>query len=79
MNPKTECVFCDNIHDLDGSQFYSEIPVEERSKSLKSNKLKILLLYGELKFYHSSYNVIMLCCHDEISTFHKILQKQRNM
>ena len=72
MNPRKECVFCDNIHDLDGSQFYNEIPVEERSKSLKPKKLKILLLYGELKFYHSSYNVIMLCCHDEISTLHQV-------
>ena len=33
-----KCVFCDGSHDLDDCQFYTEIPVEERSKFLKENK-----------------------------------------
>ena len=33
-----KCVFCDGSHDVDDCRFYTEIPVEERSKFLKENK-----------------------------------------
>ena len=39
VNSRKKCIFCDGSHDLDDCQFYTEIPVEERSKFLKENKL----------------------------------------
>ena len=39
VNARKKCVFSDGSHDLDDCQFCTEIPVEERSKFLKENKL----------------------------------------
>ena len=39
VNPRKKCVFCDGSHKLDDSQFYTEIPIKERRKFLKKNKL----------------------------------------
>ena len=39
VNPRKKFVFYDGSHDLDDCQFYTEIPVEDRSKFLKENKL----------------------------------------
>ena len=53
VNPRKKCVFCDGSHDLDDCQFYTEIPVEERSKFLKENKL-CYGCYEEISTQHTA-------------------------
>ena len=52
VNPRKKCVFCDDSHDLD-CQFYTEIPVEERSKFVKVNKL-CYGCYEEISTQHTA-------------------------
>ena len=53
VNPRKKFVFCDGSHDLDDCQFYNEIPVEERSKFLKENKL-CYGCYEEISTQHTA-------------------------
>ena len=58
VNPRKKCVFCDGSHDLDDCQFYTEIPVEERSKFLKENKL-CYGCYEEISYEYKRFPRIM--------------------
>ena len=53
VNPRKKCVFCDGSHDLDDCQFYTEIPVKERSKFLKENKL-CYGYYEKISTFHTA-------------------------
>ena len=39
MKSSLKCQFCNGNHNLDGSQIYNELLVEDRSRFLKKNKI----------------------------------------
>ena len=82
LNPRKKYVFCDGSHSLDDCQFYTEIPVEGRSKFLKENKLSYGC-YEEISTQHTassckSRRTCKICKEKHPTSLHGFIFKKKS-